>query len=967
MQALRKAWAQARSGDAQCVVLLAESGYGKTRLIHEFYRQISENENEGGEGYWPDVLSPDPTKIDVNPDFTGFESEGDIPWLWWGIRWGCPDDRNQKRSNICGLLDFKSRLERHVVGLINRRALKGAGREAAIKAAELAMDFVPLPNFVGMAKTGKEMVETISGFWKAREKVKAKQHDETKKAEDDVRNAIQLIRAYLDPEVKDAEDIPVILVLDDAQWADPMTLKFACDLFCRARAEHWPLLLLVTHWEREWHEAGEGKPLQPNSALDDWESFRDVEAAVTRRQDSQDALHIVSVGKLRAELVREAVTSAFPGLEDEDLIYIIERCGGNMLICEEFIKILETCDDWFEGEDITKGIVPEAKQVFREKTVSSQERAETRLDSIKKTDRSLYDFLRLGAAQGKTFYHELLAEVAIRLEKGDREWIREKATQAELPHCLVSNVSTPVSASEFRHFIYSEGLKRRMVGLWPTYRQALREVLDEWWEDSPDSITEHGFSHDLLVLYYNLIQESEDKPVLRMIEVAQRIAEKYQSGYLYRDALTWLEKAYESSESLLGFEHQATLRIMHQISNVYLKLGDYDLSAAANFECSQLMKRVLGDDHPDTLKARNTEALLLDATGNYMEAANLHRQNWEKRKNALGVEHVDSLSSMVNFANSLIKNEEGFDVGEYSELGFAEDLIRECLETQVRVFGKDHPDTLDTMNSLACIFEQRGGYEEAEGLHRELWERRKKHFTESSPEALESINNLAIVLLRREEFREATRFAQVSLAHHSSLFGQQHPNTLIAMNTYASCLYYSGDNEKAKELYRQCFNLRKSVFGLAHPDTQDALENLAGFYEHLKELDAAELLYREVLLGIDEAKGFSGLNPYPWNKKLAQLLQLKGDYESAIPLFRDCLEETLEWLDPGKDQSMLLNDFVDLAKCLELSGDFKEAEINFEKARNLSMHYYGEEHQFTQMCEESLSKIREDHSKNEET
>ena len=97
LDALMTAWRKACQGDPQCAVLLADSGYGKTRLIHEFYRRVSAEANGGkkGSGYWPDELSADPARIDPNPDFDDFESKGEIPWLWWGMRWGCPLDRNQ--------------------------------------------------------------------------------------------------------------------------------------------------------------------------------------------------------------------------------------------------------------------------------------------------------------------------------------------------------------------------------------------------------------------------------------------------------------------------------------------------------------------------------------------------------------------------------------------------------------------------------------------------------------------------------------------------------------------------------------------------------------------------------------------------------------------------------------------------------------------------------------------------------
>ena len=55
---LHNAWSEVKSGKGpQFVVIVAESGYGKTALVQEFYRRIALEENGvGGGGYWPDSM-----------------------------------------------------------------------------------------------------------------------------------------------------------------------------------------------------------------------------------------------------------------------------------------------------------------------------------------------------------------------------------------------------------------------------------------------------------------------------------------------------------------------------------------------------------------------------------------------------------------------------------------------------------------------------------------------------------------------------------------------------------------------------------------------------------------------------------------------------------------------------------------------------------------------------------------------
>ena len=52
------------------MVIVAESGYGKTALVQEFYRRIALEENKpDGVGYWPDSMNSPAVAIGTNAIF----------------------------------------------------------------------------------------------------------------------------------------------------------------------------------------------------------------------------------------------------------------------------------------------------------------------------------------------------------------------------------------------------------------------------------------------------------------------------------------------------------------------------------------------------------------------------------------------------------------------------------------------------------------------------------------------------------------------------------------------------------------------------------------------------------------------------------------------------------------------------------------------------------------------------------
>ena len=78
--------------------------------------------------------------------------------------------------------------------------------------------------------------------------------------------------------------------------------------------------------------------------------------------------------------------------------------------------------------------------------------------------------------------------------------------------------------------------------------------------------------------------------------------------------------------------------------------------------------------------------------GRWKEAEELFVQVMETRKRVLREEHPDTLTSMANLA-STYRNQ-----GRWKE---AEELFVQVMETRKRVLGEEHPDTLTSINSLA--------------------------------------------------------------------------------------------------------------------------------------------------------------------------------------------------------------------------------------------------------------------------
>jgi tetratricopeptide (TPR) repeat protein len=235
--------------------------------------------------------------------------------------------------------------------------------------------------------------------------------------------------------------------------------------------------------------------------------------------------------------------------------------------------------------------------------------------------------------------------------------------------------------------------------------------------------------------------------------------------------------------------------------------------------------------------------------GRYGLAEVMERESLEARDLVLGKEHPDTLRSMNNLANVL------GDQGKYEQ---AEEIYRQTLRLNETVLGKEHPDTLASMNNLAIVLREQGKYEQAEEMHRQTLKLSETVLGKEHPDTLGSMNNLANVLGDQGKYEQAEETHRQTLRLRETVLGKEHPNTLGSMNNLATVLYDQGKYEQAEEIYRQTLRLRETVLGKEHPDTLASMNNLAVVLrDQGRSAEAEELRLRVMEIRTTSASGHS--------------------------------------------------------------------------------------------------------------
>jgi tetratricopeptide (TPR) repeat protein len=558
MQLLLDAWHKAKANKPQFVMFLAETGIGKTRLVQHLYGWM--NKNEDPHNYWPDTLENDGTSLTVNATFPEGWEQSEIPWLWWGLRATDPTSRNPQESIGSAIHEAIPKLLPHVEPIVLKRHKNDLTKSSVLDAVKSIANLASLG--------GLEVVFTLADLGKKyqeyqeekdrqeKEKLTISQISDQKKA-DASEQVFGYLKTILDRSDKDATSIPIVLVLDDAQWLDEATLKIVERLWQEAYKRQWPLLIIATHWLREWRQ---------------YETRKNIAEV---NQPPHNLVHLIRrnaimfidwkphvLPTMPGNVLQPVLISALPGLSQKQQRIILERVGGNPQFLDDLIRwIQESPRRFFTNQDCTQRLTE-----LGEKAVSSQlKKGHMALirERFSALDENMRDLLGFASYQGIRFIEPLILEVVQLVNREDDIDWKACIDNAIHPYAVVNRISN--SVVEFRqHNIFYVAQEHFDEGDVDRFRVKLLQVLRQWFESDHIAGKLITDREALLLLLANEIEGApEDAELLVSVQMGlvNLYRDSYRSSDAARFALQIVEMMPESgwASRLLPFDQQTYL------------------------------------------------------------------------------------------------------------------------------------------------------------------------------------------------------------------------------------------------------------------------------------------------------------------------------------------------------------------------------------------------------------------------
>ncbi len=322
-------------------------------------------------------------------------------------------------------------------------------------------------------------------------------------------------------------------------------------------------------------------------------------------------------------------------------------------------------------------------------------------------------------------------------------------------------------------------------------------------------------------------------------------------------------------------------------------------TAASAWNCAlRHLERILPDDHPDLLVARQNVAVTAKAQGDLSRARSLDERVVASNERTLPEGHPYLLAARQGLAATAASQ---------GDLPRARALFESTLAVYERTLPEDHPVLLTARHNLAATLFEQGDSARARALEESVLAVRERTLAEDDSDLLRTRQNLALIVEAQGDLARARALEESVLAVRERTLPEDHPDLLAARQNLAASEANRGDLTRARALKETVLAARERTLPEDHPDLLAARQSLAVTARAQGDLSRARILQESVLAAYERILPEDHPNLLRTREGLALTVADQGDLRRA----RALLESVL-----GARERALRDDHPELLKAL---------------------------------------------------
>jgi len=467
---------------ARVVQIHAERGLGKTRLAIELYRHLA-SEAVDQEGYWSELGGRDSVELMPVRERCNFNAR--MPFLWWGM--AIPDGTAPGNTVLASLDQafphfVAMRLARrrdessHTIG----QEIAEVSFELADPAIDLAGEAVGISTLIRVGQAILKIGKTVSD---RRQPVGLPDEAHDERLDSVIDSVLKDLDDLLRPSSLYCAQRPAVIFVDDAQFADQdlATAKFLESVIARMTVRRWPVLLVLTHWDRDRHnrQDKDGKPIGRSVVTRILEHARHRAKSELGEYAGEQGGTLSDDRYVEIDLsdpvddLSTPIRKAYPLLGEQAIDGIAQRTGGNPRKLEQILAEMESHPDWFTDPRTCQTLTEEGlSEVLKLATLEIDEIAFKR---FRETPPSVRRALSIASIVGHQFLVQFVERLHAAHTHDDGE-TREALETAERIYRFVRDVSDQEEndIGQFAERLFNESACRYRK------RRLTERELDNW-------------------------------------------------------------------------------------------------------------------------------------------------------------------------------------------------------------------------------------------------------------------------------------------------------------------------------------------------------------------------------------------------------------------------------------------------------------------------------------------------------
>ncbi len=700
---------------------------------------------------------------------------------------------------------------------------------------------------------------------------------------------------------------PVVLFIDDLQWADPTSLKLIHYLSRNTKDDK--ILILGAYRSKDMVSKPEGETYQLKPALQEM-----------KREDLFDHILLERLEKSDVERLIEKTLGEM-GLEERMVNDIYQECEGNPFFLLELLRKLVE-----EGHLVKKENKWKVKKTFKEVQIPEKvyDLVVRRLDRLTEEQRKL---LETASIVGEEFKSDVL----VNLTGMDRVKLLKNLNEIERSYDLVRSINKKYrfDHSKIRDVLYN-GMNEELRC---EYHRMIAETYEELYTDEEESMLDQVGRH-----FYKANDERAGKYLMKAGVLAKEKYANEEAEKLYRYSIDVLEEreklkeAYESLgdvHNLMGKydqaldEYESALELVEstveeadlhsKIAKIYEEQGEFDKSLKI---CENSLEKIRKDIEESSVTEEKIR--LLGVKG----WAFLRKGEYDKAEKAWreGIKIAEEFGDDKEIAQTRHDIATiNFRRGAYDK---ALELLEEAL--QIRRGLEDEKTLASSLNNIGVVCQNKGDldkslehFEESLEISRKIGDKRGISM---------SLNNIGMVYRDKGKLDSSLEHYKKSLEIDKKLgdksgIGRSH-------NNIGELYRDKGDLDKSLEHLEKGLKIKKKLGdkrGIVM-----TLNNIGAVYSDKGELEKSLERHEESLeisKEIGDKRGVADSLNY-----IAKMYRYKGKIEKA----QKHIEESLDICSEIGSKRLYIENLCELAKAHLEKGRYDNAFQKAEKAIELA-------------------------------